>query len=99
MESQEKMIKFMQEKGARLARSDSGGYYTRYKGLTVFDLLKCLEDENLHTEETLVEALVSMDYNKIIEACRIIIEQDKAGCLTDELYKRRCAIDDEIRKS
>lgn len=97
MESQKNMINFMQEKGARLARAGRGGYYARYKGLTVFDLLKCLEDENFHTEETLVEALVSMDYNKIIEACKILLEQDAAGCLTDELYKRRAKLDGEIR--
>lgn len=74
-------------------------YYDKnYGRATIADLLLVLEDENYHTEETLVEALVAMDYDKVIEVCRILVEQDKAGCLTEELYKRRQAVDDALKK-
>lgn len=72
-------------------------YYDRYKGLSVADLLYQLEDDNYHTEETLLEALAHKDYNLIVKVCKIIIEQDKEGSLTPELAKDRDSIDKELR--
>lgn len=77
------------------ARGDS--YYDRYKDLSVADLLLVLEDENYHDGETIVEALVSLDYGLILEACSILLEHDKAGYLTDELSERRKKLDEILR--
>ena len=74
-------------------------YYDRkYKNLRVADLLLVLEDDNYHSEEVILEALATLDYYKIIEACELEVEQDKEGKLTDELYKRRLQLIDEINK-
>ena len=72
-------------------------YYDEiYGDLTVADLLLVLEDENYHTEETLVEALVTLHYEKILEACKIEVEHDMHGHLTEELCERRRKLDKEI---
>ena len=74
-------------------------YYDRkYKDLRVADLLIVLEDDNYHSEEVVLEALATLDYYKIVEACELEVAQDKAECLTDELYKRRLKLINGINK-
>ena len=73
-------------------------YYDRYKDLSVADLLLVLEDENYHSCETIVEALVSLDYGLIQSAIAIAYEHYEAGCLTPELSERRAKLDKLLRK-
>ena len=74
-------------------------YYDRkYKDLRVADLLIVLEDDNYHSEEVILEALASMDYASIIEACKLEIEEEKAGFLTYELSERRAKLMETINK-
>lgn len=73
-------------------------YDRKYKDLRVADLLIVLEDDNYHSEEVVLEALATLDYYKIIEACEIEVEQDKAECLTDELSERRATLMEAINK-
>lgn len=74
-------------------------YYDRkYKDLRVADLLIVLEDDNYHSEEVVLEALASLDYYKIVEACELEVEQNKAGCLTDGLAERRAKLMETINK-
>lgn len=73
-------------------------YDEEYKDLKVADLLLVLEDENYHTEESILEALTTLDYDLIVEACEIEVEQSKSDHLTDELSERRQALDKRIRK-
>ena len=74
-------------------------YYDRkYKDLRVADLLLVLEDDNYHSEEVVLEALASMDYYKIVEACELEVAQSKEESLTDELYQRRIKLINEINK-
>ena len=73
-------------------------YDEKYGDLKVADLLLVLEDENYHTEESIVEALALVDYNLILEACEIEVEQSKSEYLTEELSKRRQALDKKIRE-
>lgn len=73
-------------------------YYDRkYKDLRVADLLLVLEDDNYHSEEVVLEALATLDYASIIEACELEMEQDKAGSLTEELAERRAKLMETIR--
>lgn len=74
-------------------------YYDRkYKDLRVADLLIVLEDDNYHSEEVVLEALASMDYASIIEACKLEVERDTAGRLTYELSERRAKLMETINK-
>lgn len=74
-------------------------YYDRkYKDLRVADLLIVLEEDNYHSEEVVLEALATLDYANIIEACRLEVEQDKAEYLTDELSERRAKLMEAISK-
>lgn len=73
-------------------------YDRKYKNLRVADLLIVLEDDNYHSEEVVLEALATLDYYKIVEACELEVEQDKAGCLTDELSERRAKLMETINK-
>lgn len=74
-------------------------YYDRkYKDLRVADLLIILEDDNYHSEEVVLEALASMDYASIIEACKLEVEEDTAGLLTYELSERRAKLMEAINK-
>lgn len=74
-------------------------YYDRkYKDLRVADLLLVLEDDNYHSEEVVLEALASLDYCNIVEACELEVEQDRAECLTDELSERRAKLMETINK-
>lgn len=74
-------------------------YYDRkYKDLRVADLLLVLEDDNYHSEEVVLEALATLDYASIIEACKLEIEEDTAGFLTYELSERRAELMKTINK-
>lgn len=74
-------------------------YYDRkYKDLRVADLLIVLEDDNYHSEEVILEALASMDYMNIVEACKLEVEQDTAGRLTYGLSERRAKLMETINK-
>lgn len=74
-------------------------YYDRkYKDLRVADLLLVLEDENYHSEEVVLEALATLDYNKIVEACKLEVVQDTVECLTDDLRERRNKLIEAINK-
>lgn len=85
---------------ANVIRYGNGGksFYENYKDLSVADLLLVLEDENYHSEETIIEALVSLDYGAIEEAVDIASEHFKAGGLTHELCERRNKLDKELRE-
>lgn len=74
-------------------------YYDRkYKDLRVADLLIVLEDDNYHSEEVVLEALASLDYYNIVEACELEVEQDRAGCLTEKLGERRRKLRESMKK-
>lgn len=74
-------------------------YYDRkYKDLRVADLLIVLEDDNYHSEEVVLEALATLDYTSIVEACRLEVEQDTAGRLTYGLSERRAKLMETINK-
>ena len=74
-------------------------YYDRkYKDLRVADLLIVLEDDNYHSEEVVLEALATLDYASIVEACKLEVEQDTAGRLTYELSERRAKLMEAINK-
>lgn len=85
---------------ASVIRYNNGGksYYEIYKDLSVADLLLVLEDENYHSCETIVEALVSLDYGLIESAIAIAYEHYESGYLTDELSERRAKLDKVLRK-
>ncbi len=85
---------------ANVIRYTNGGksFYERYKDLSVADLLLVLEDENYHDQETIIEALVSLDYEAIEEAVDIASEHFKKGELTPELSERRNKLDKELRE-
>lgn len=74
-------------------------YYDRkYKDLRVADLLIVLEDDNYHSEEVVLEALATLDYTSIVEACKLEVEQDTAGRLTYGLSERRAKLMEIINK-
>lgn len=81
----------------RKCRTGESYYDKKYKDLRVADLLLVLEDENYHTEESILEALATLDYYLIVEACQLEVEQDKTEYLTEELSERRQALDKKIR--
>ena len=81
----------------RKARTGESYYDVKYRDLTVADLLLVLEDENYHTEESILEALATLDYYLIVEACQVEVEQDKSEYLTEELDRRRQSLDKKIR--
>lgn len=73
-------------------------YDKKYKNLRVADLLIVLEDDNYHSEEVVLEAIASMDYTSIVEACKLEVEQDTAGRLTYGLSERRAKLMETINK-
>jgi hypothetical protein len=85
---------------ANVIRYNNGGksYYEIYKDLSVADLLLVLEDENYHSEETIIEALVSLDYGAIAEAVDIASEHFKKEELTPELSERRSKLVKTLRE-
>ena len=92
-------IKHIKEMANAIRYSNGGkSFYENYKDLSVADLLLVLEDENYHSEETIIEALVSLDYGAIGEAIDIASEHFKEGALTPELYERRTKLDKVLRE-
>lgn len=81
----------------RKGRTGESYYDRKYKDLRVADLLLVLEDENWHTEETLIETLAHMSYYDMVEICKIIVEHDKLGYLPNDLYEKVHEIDKKIR--
>lgn len=73
-------------------------YDRKYKNLRVADLLIVLEDDNYHSEEVVLEALATLDYTSIVEACKLELEEDTAGLLTYELSERRAKLMETINK-
>jgi len=73
-------------------------YDRKYKDLRVADLLIVLEDDNYHSEEVVLEALATLNYYRIVEACELEVEQDTAGCLTYGLSERRNKLMETINK-
>lgn len=73
-------------------------YDKKYKNLRVADLLIVLEDDNYHSEEVVLEAIATLDYTSIVEACKLEVEQDTAGRLTYELSERRAKLMETINK-
>lgn len=73
-------------------------YDRRYKDLRVADLLIALEDDNYHSSEVVLEALATLNYYNIVEACELLAEQDRAECLTDTLAERRAELIETINK-
>lgn len=82
----------------RKAMTGEGYYDRKYQDLRVADLLLVLEDDNYHSEEVVLEALATLDYYKIIEACELEVEQDKTDYLTDELSERQAKLIEAINK-
>lgn len=89
---------------ANVIRYGNGGksfyenyFYENYKDLSVADLLLVLEDENYHDQETIIEALVSLDYWAIEEAIDIASEHFKKEELTPELSERRKKLEKVLR--
>ena len=82
----------------RKALTGEAYYDRKYKDLRVADLLLVLEEDNYHSEEVVLEALATLDYYKIVEACKLEVEQDKSECLTDELSERRAKLMEAINK-
>ena len=74
-------------------------YYDRkYKGLRVADLLIVLEEDNYHSEQVVLEAIATLEYTSIVEACKLEVEQDTAGHLTYGLSERRTKLMETINK-
>ena len=73
-------------------------YDKKYKNLRVADLLIVLEDDNYHSEEVVLEAIATLDYASIVEACKLEVEQDTAGRLTYGLSERRAKLMETINK-
>lgn len=93
-------IKEIKKHADNIRKSMTGKHYydKQYKDLSVADLLLVLEDENWHTEETLVEALAHMAYSDMIEACKLVVEQDETDLLPEDFFERRRALDKKIRE-
>ena len=83
----------------RKAMTGEAYYDRKYKDLRVADLLIVLEDENYHTEETILEALATLNYQYILEACKIETEESEGEYLTEELSDRRRELDKKIRSN
>lgn len=73
----------------RKCRTGESYYDRTYKDLRVADLLLVLEDDNYHSEEVILEALATLSHSSIIEACKLELEEEQAGFLTDDLSERR----------
>lgn len=82
----------------RKAMTSEAYYDRKYKDLRVADLLIVLEDDNYHSEEVVLEALATLDYASIVEACKLEVEQDTAGYLTYGLRERQAELMETINK-
>ncbi len=77
----------------------TGGWYLEnYDDITLADLLLVLEDDNWHTAETILECLATQNWYGLVEACKILVEQEEKGDIsTENLYEIR-GIDAKNRK-
>ena len=66
--------------------------------MTVKQFLDYLTDWNWHTERVLVETIIDGRDDLINRACKVRLQHSKDGRLTDETYKERKAICDELEK-
>ena len=92
----------------RKCRTGEAYYDRKYKDLRVADLLLVLEDDNYHSEETILEAIATLDYYDILEACKIEVARDELSelpyehegraRLSEELYERQRKLNDKIRR-
>lgn len=67
--------------------------------MTIKEFLDYLTDWNWHTERVLVETIMLGDDELINRACRVRLQHSKDGYMTDENYKERKAIIDEMERS
>lgn len=66
--------------------------------MTIKQFLDYLTDINWHTERVLVETIVDGRDDLINRACKVRLQHSKDGHLTNENYKERKAICDELEK-
>lgn len=66
--------------------------------MTLGEFLDYLTDWNWHTERVLVETIIDGRDDLINRACKVRLQHSKDGHLTDENYKERKAICDELEK-
>ena len=67
--------------------------------MTLGEFLDYLTDWNWHTERVLIETIINGRDDLINRACRVRLQHSKDGYLTDENYKERKAICDELERS
>ena len=67
--------------------------------MTVKQFLDYLTDMNWHTERVLIETIIDGRDELINRACRVRLQHSKDGYMTDENYKERKAIIDEMERS
>ena len=92
-------VKQLKEMAKALRKGRENHYYIqKYGDLSVADLLLVLEDNNYHSEETIIEALATLDYPLIVEAVDIAEGHFKDGQLTPSLHERRTRLDRVIRE-
>lgn len=66
--------------------------------MTLEQFLDYLTDWNWHTERVLVETIMLGNDELIDRACRVRLKHSEDGYLTDENYKERKAIIDEMER-
>ena len=66
--------------------------------MTVKQFLDYLTDINWHTERVLIETIIDGRDDLIDRACKVRLQHSKDGHLTDENYKERKAIYDELER-
>lgn len=66
--------------------------------MTVKQFLDMLTDWNWHTERVLIETIIDGRDDLINRACRVRLQHSKDGHLTDENYKERRVICDELNR-
>lgn len=66
--------------------------------MSVKQFLDYLTDINWHTERVLIETIIDGRDDLINRACKVRIQHSNDGHLTDENYKERNAICDELKE-
>lgn len=66
--------------------------------MTVKQFLDMLTDWNWHTERVLIETIIDGRDDLINRTCRVRLQHSKDGHLTDENYKERRAICEELNR-
>ena len=66
--------------------------------MTVAQFLDMLTDWNWHTERVLIETIIDGRDDLINRACKVRLQHSKDGHLTDENYKERRAIVEEMER-